>query len=393
LTQRATAKIRPYIPPALPFPLDWEALVPFIGAANRALATFDGVLYGMPNAELLLSPLTTQEAVLSSRIEGTQATFGEVLKFEAGEEPAEESRRLDIQEILNYRNSLQVAERELHIRPFNLNLLLELHSVLLDSVRGRDKGRGRFRNIQNWIGRAGSRIEEATYVPPEPALLGKLLDNWEKYYHADDRDPLVQLALLHGQFEIIHPFVDGNGRIGRILIPVYLFEKELLSRPVFYLSAYLEEHKEEYIARLAALSSRQQAQAWSNWVKFFLTAVTEQAKKNLKSARQIIDLYERSKVEMIGITQSRYAVPLLDILFERPVFSPGQLEGRSDMPSKQMIMSMLGRLKNAGILQVTRQSSGRRPQILAFRELVNLSEGQESIRRPKIKRAPQRSKR
>src|SRR6185503_20828237 len=131
------AKIRPYIPPILPLQLDWESLIPLIGAANRALASFDGVLYGMPNAELLLSPLTTQEAVLSSRIEGTQATFGEVLKFEAGEEPAQESRRLDIQEILNYRTSLQVAEQELRTRPFNLNLLLELHSVLLDSVRGR----------------------------------------------------------------------------------------------------------------------------------------------------------------------------------------------------------------------------------------------------------------
>jgi Fic family protein len=130
-----TAKNRPDIPPTLPIPLDWESLVPFIGAANRA-ASFDGVLYGMPNAELLLSPLTTQEAVLSSRIEGTQATFGEVLEFEAGEEPAEESRRLDIQEILNYRNSLQVAEQELRTRPFNLNLLLKLHGVLLDSMRG-----------------------------------------------------------------------------------------------------------------------------------------------------------------------------------------------------------------------------------------------------------------
>src|SRR5438445_6311760 len=148
-----TPKIRPYTPLTLPLQLDWESLIPFIGAANRALASFNGVLYGMPNPELLLSPLTTQEAVLSSRIEGTQATFGEVLKFEAGEAPAQESRRLDIQEILNYRSALQVAEQELRTRPFNLNLLLELHGVLLDSVRGRDKGRGAFRTVQNWIGR------------------------------------------------------------------------------------------------------------------------------------------------------------------------------------------------------------------------------------------------
>jgi Fic family protein len=179
----------------------------------------------MPNAELLLSPLTTQEAVLSSKIEGTQATFGEVLQFEGGEEPEQESLRLDIQEILNYRTALKAAEVELRKRPFNLNLLLHLHRILLDSVRGRDKGRGRFREIQNWIGRPGSPIQEASYIPPDPAKLQPPLDNWEKYYHAGCPDLLVQLAIVHGQFEIIHPFIDGNGRLGRILIPLFLFER------------------------------------------------------------------------------------------------------------------------------------------------------------------------
>src|SRR5213079_1429665 len=148
-----------------PANIDWNVLIPLLGPAAAAVARYDGTLSAIPNAELLLSPLTTQEAVLSSRIEGTQATFGEVLKFEAGEEPEQESRRLDIQEILNYRTALQVAEQELRTRPFNLNLLLELHGVLLDSVRGRDKGRGRFRTIQNWIGRPGLPMDEATYIP------------------------------------------------------------------------------------------------------------------------------------------------------------------------------------------------------------------------------------
>src|SRR5689334_20760861 len=177
---------RPFVPELLPHKdVKWEPLIPLIGKANRALAHYEGVLYGVRNPAVLLAPLTTQEAVLSSRIEGTQATFGEVLKFEAGEEPEQESRRLDIQEILNYRTSLQVAERELRTRPFNLNLLLQLHSVLLNSVRGRDKERGRFRTIQNWIGRPGSPIEQATYIPPEPDRVATLLDNWEKYYHAE----------------------------------------------------------------------------------------------------------------------------------------------------------------------------------------------------------------
>jgi Fic family protein len=368
----------------LPIQLGWESLIPSIGAANRALASFNGALYGMPNADLLLSPLTTQEAVLSSKIEGTLATFGEVLKFEAGEEPKQEERRLDIQEISNYRTALQVAEQELRGRPFNLNLLLALHGVLLDSVRGRDKARGRFRTVQNWIGRPGSSIREATYIPPAPSKLGPLLDNWEKYYHADGPDPLVQLAMIHGQFEVIHPFMDGNGRLGRILIPLFLFEKGLLSRPVFYLSAYIEEHKDEYTSALGALSSRQE-HAWNKWVEFFLKGLTQQAHKNLAAARRIIDLYERSKTQIIGITHSQYAVPLLDLMFERPVFSPAQFERNPTLPSKQMIMSLLGRLKEAGILVVTRESSGRRPQILAFAELVNLCEGRDVIRRRKAK--------
>lgn len=393
MTQTLSRRAKPFVPSALPLPLDWESLIPLIGAANRALASFNGALYGMPNAELLLSPLTTQEAVLSSKIEGTQATFGDVLKFEAGEAPQQDARRLDIQEILNYRAALKAAESELRRRPFNLNLLLSLHAVLLDSVRGRDKGRGRFRTVQNWIGSPGSSIEEAIYIPPAPDRLRPLLDNWEKYYHADDPDPLVQLALIHGQFELIHPFVDGNGRLGRILIPLFLYEKGLLSRPVFYLSAYIEAHKEEYAASLGALSGRQN-HAWNGWVAFFLKALTQQAQDNLETARRIIGLYERSKTDMIRITHSQYAVPLLDQLFRQPVFSPAQLQRHRGLPSKQMIMSLLGRLKDAGILAVTREPSGRRPQILAFAELVNLCEGRQVIRsrkamaRSRAKNAP-----
>jgi len=271
----------------------------------------------VPNAEVLLSPLTTQEAVLSSRIEGTQATLGEVLKFEAGEEPEHPSRRLDIHEIINYRQALKTAEEKLKTKPFNLNLLLELHSILLDSVRGRDKGRGQFRTIQNWIGAPGSTIDTAAYVPPEPTRFLDLLDNWEKYYHMERPDPLVQLAMVHAQFEIIHPFVDGNGRLGRILIPLFLHEKGILGRPIYYLSEYLDAHRTEYIEHLRALDK--QDGAWNRWIEFFLVALTEQAKLNAAKARKMIDLYEEKKAKVINLTRSQYAVPLLDALFEKPV--------------------------------------------------------------------------
>jgi Fic family protein len=363
----------PFTPSPLPHQdVQWEPLIPLIGQANRALALYDGVLYGVPNPEVLLSPLTTQEAVLSSKIEGTQATLGDVLKFDAGEEPRQEARRQDIQEIINYREALRSAERELKTRPFNLNLLLKLHSILLDSVRGRDKGRGKFRTVQNWIGPPGTPIEEAAFIPPPPQALQGLLDNWEKYYHMDRPDPLVQLAVVHAQFEIIHPFVDGNGRLGRILIPLFLAEKELLSQPMFYLSAYLDAHRDQYVASLRALGTHKDS--WNNWIQFFLTALIEQAKLNAAKARSIMDLYEKMKTRVIALTHSQFAVPLLDALFEQPILKSSALDGRPGMPSKPMVMALLAKLKQEKILRVIRPGSGRRAQILLFSDLIDLCE-------------------
>lgn len=368
----------PFIPELLPIKnIDWEARIPSIGKANRALAQYDGVLYGLPNPDILLSPLTTQEAVLSSRIEGTLATFGEVLKFEAGEQPEQESRRVDIQEIINYRIALRMAETELKNRPFNLNLLLGLHACLLDSVRGLNKARGQFRKVQNWIGNAGSQLEEADFVPPAPELLPERLDNWEKYYHLDRPDPLVQLAIVHAQFEILHPFLDGNGRLGRLLVPIFLYEKQVLSRPMFYVSSYLEEHREVYINRLRALG--REPHAWDRWIEFFLTALIEQAAANSSKAREILQLYERLKTRVLALTHSQFAIPLLDRFFERPIFQSTDLDGLVNTPSKQAVFTLLNRLKKAKILKVVREGSGRRPQVLALAELVNLCEGRQIV--------------
>jgi Fic family protein len=369
---------RPFVPELLPHKdVKWEPLIPFIGKANRALAHYEGVLYGVRNPAVLLAPLTTQEAVLSSKIEGTQATLGEVLKSEAGEEPKQEARRLDIQEIGNYRKALRYAEKELKTRPFNLNLLLKLHSILLDSVRGRDKGRGHFRTVQNYIGTAGAPMEQAAFIPPEPRLLPELLDNWEKYYHMERPDPLVQLAVVHAQFEIIHPFVDGNGRLGRILVPLYLHEKKLLSQPMFYLSSYLEANRDSYIEHLRALGEKEGA--WNDWIIFFLTALVEQAEENSRKARMIMDLYERLKERVLDLTHSQFAVPLLDSLFARPILRSTELDGAKGMPSKPMIMSLLAKLKQDGILKVVSKGGGRRAQVLALAELINLCEGRKVI--------------
>jgi Fic family protein len=202
-----------------------------------------------------------------------------------------------------------------------------------------------------------------------------LLDNWEKYYHAEAPDPLVQLAVVHAQFEIIHPFLDGNGRLGRILVPLFLYEKNMLSRPMFYLSAYLEEHREEYISRLRALGKTRES--WNAWIVFFLQGLEEQARGNSDTARRILALYKRLRTQVVELTHSQFAVPLVDHLFEQPVFQSRDVVGRKGMPSKQMLMSMLDKLKKAGILKVLREARGSRAQVLAFSELVNLCEGKK----------------
>lgn len=370
--------MKPFAPQKLPIgEIDWESLIPLIGRANRALAHYDGILMGVPNPEVLLSPLTTEEAVLSSRIEGTQATLGEVYRFEAGEPPRTESRRQDIGEILNYRRALREAENELRTRPFNLNLLLRLHGILLDSVRGQNKARGRFRTEQNWIGAPGSPVEQAAFVPPAPGDLPGLLGNWENYYHADRPDPLVQLAVVHAQFEILHPFLDGNGRLGRILIPLFLCEKQILHRPMFYLSSWLETRRDAYIGHLRPLGV--EPGAWNRWIAFFLAGLEEQARSNAQKARAIQDLYEAMKARVLTLTHSQYAVPLLDQMFDRPVFESGHLRLGDRPPTRAAVANLLRTLRNGGALKVLREGSGRRATIYAFGDLINLCEGKQVV--------------
>jgi Fic family protein len=370
--------MKPCIPQPLPIKeVEWEPLIPLIGRANRALALYDGVLLGVPNPEVLLSPLTTEEAVLSSRIEGTQATLGEVYRFEAGEAPEKESRRQDIGEILNYRDAMREAEKALLTRPFNLNLLLRLHDILLDSVRGQNKARGHFRTDQNWIGGPGATIEQAAFVPPEPRNLSAFLDQWEKYYHEEQPDALVQLAIVHAQFEILHPFLDGNGRLGRILIPLFLHEKKILHRPMFYLSSWLEARRDAYIDHLRPLGVK--PGAWNRWIEFFLTGLEEQARSNTDKARAMLELYERMKARVLSLTHSQYAVPLLDRMFERPVFLASHLKFGDQQPTRAAVANLLRALREGEVVKVLSAGRGRRAGVYAFAELINLCEGKKVV--------------
>jgi Fic family protein len=363
--------MEPYRPESLPLSsFDWPSLINLIGPANAGLARYDGILQGMINPSVLLSPLTTQEAVLSSKIEGTQATLEEVLEYEESPDTPTEKKE-DIREIINYRIAMQNAIKTLSQRPISLNLIKEVHLILLDSVRGQNKARGEFRDKQNWIGKPGSPIEEASFVPPPPSQLMEHLSNFENYVHHKESDRLIQLAIVHAQFELIHPFLDGNGRVGRILIPLFLYEKGLLSSPMFYLSAYLEKNRDAYYGGLSGISSEGN---WNNWFIFFLKAIIEQSKVNSEKAKSIIDLYDQMKVEFSKSTRSQFSIQALDALFDKPIFTTTNFINRSGI-SKNSALKILHDLEGNNILTVVREGSGRRPTLLIFNQLINLVEG------------------
>ena len=367
--------MNPYTPDTLPVQnLDFQRLLPLVGKANAALARYDGLLQGIPNPAVMLSPLTTQEAVLSSKIEGTQATVDEVLEQEAGLIKEGEKYK-DIQEISNYRTALFRAREHLTNYPLRLSFVREIHRILMDSVRGQDKTPGEFRTDQNWIGSFGCKIEQATFVPPNPLQLHGYLQAWERYIDSDDADFLLQTAVVHAQFELLHPFKDGNGRIGRILIPLFLHQKKALSQPMFYLSEYLEKHREEYYARLKAISADQD---WNGWIAFFLQAIISQAAQNSTRVAKIQALYEEMKREIHQATHSQYTVHVLDAIFSKPIFRSSDLAQqlkRDFSIHEKTTPGLLRQLKKKGILQEIQPRSGSRPATLCFPRLINLAEG------------------
>lgn len=361
-----------------PGDLEWKALIPLIGRASASLARYDGLLSAIPNASVLLSPLTTQEAVLSSKIEGTHVTMGEVLELEAGGEPAgiTQPKREDAEEIFNYRQAMRACEAELEHRPLSQHMLRQAHQILMQGVRGKDKSPGKYRETQNWIGPKGCTIEEAGFVPIAPEHLRSAMDAWETYMAgASELDPLVQLAIVHVEFEALHPFEDGNGRLGRMLIPLFLYKKGMLGSPNFYMSGYLEAQRETYQERLRAVSRND---AWTRWCAFFLQGIADQAVQNERKARAILALYDRVKTEVADLTHSQHAIRAVDFLFQQPIFATPDFIKGSGIP-KPTASRIRGLLCESGLLSTLREGKGQRPGIYAFRELINIAEGNEVL--------------
>lgn len=360
-----------------PATLNWERLIPLLGPAAAAVARYDGVLAAIANPQVLLGPLTTQEAVLSSRIEGTQATMGEVLEFEANASPPEqpEARKEDIKEVLNYRRALRHAEDELNTLPLSNRVVRSVHRVLLDGVRGQSKAPGEFRRVPNWIGPPGLGVEAARFVPIGAHDLPDAMSTWEAYLHETAPDRLVQLALLHAEFEALHPFLDGNGRLGRILVPLFLWQQGVIRRPMFYISAFLEAHRAEYYEHLLAVSRDGN---WTDWCVFFLSAVKEQAEDNLNKAQAILDLYEELKPKVAEWTRSQYGIHALDWFFNRPVFkTPDFIESASIPPATAR--RLLTRLREETLLREVVPPRGRSPALYTFPRLLNIAEGRRAF--------------
>lgn len=362
-------KTKPCIPESLPITsLNYGKYLRLVGQANAELARFDGLLQTIVTPAILLSPLSTNEAVLSSKIEGTQATLQDVLSFEAKPD-IKNTKYEEIFEILNYRKAMSFAFDWLaEKRPINLNMLKQAHKILLTDVRGKNKTPGEFRTTQNWIGSHGTNIGDARFVPPSPFIIQDYLENFEQYIVYDEIDPLVQLAIIHAQFEIIHPFNDGNGRVGRMLIPLFLFQKGMIASPMFYISEYLEENRKKYVNELLYITDNKN---WDNWVIFFLEAIREQAKRNTQKTKAILNLYEDMKKNVQEITHSQFTINIVDTLFKTPIFNTTDFITNSSIP-KPSAGRFLNLLVNNNILEVMEKGKGRVPNVYVFSNLYHI---------------------
>lgn len=347
------------IPPDPPLELDRD-LTRLLSEADRAVGRLDGVTSILPSPDLFVAMYVRHEAVLSSQIEGTQSTLDDVLSFEADGESS--SRPKDVEEVVNYVAAMNHGLSRLADLPLSLRLLREIHRYLLEGVRGADKTPGEFRTSQNWIG--GTGPADAAFVPPPPLEMNHALGQFELFLH--DREslpPLLHCAVAHAQFETIHPFLDGNGRVGRLLITFLLCEQKILSRPLLYLSHFLKAHRAEYYDRLTAIRVDGD---WEGWLRFFLRGVAEVSASAATTARRILALREESRSRL---GNDANATRLLDLLFEYPIVSVRHVErhlGCAFVTASRAVE----KLEAAGVLrEITAQKRNRRFRFEPYLEL------------------------
>jgi len=368
---RATGGYWAFVPGSLPPKLEWDdALVSVMSKADIALGTLSGLGETLPNPNLLIYPFIRREAVLSSRIEGTQSSLSDLLLFEA----TQVEKRGDVREVQNYVRAVEYGLKRLDELPLSLRFIRELHSILMEGVRGQQAIPGEFRQSQNWIGSAGALLDEATYVPPPVPEMQECLNQLEKFLHAETRlPPLVEAALVHYQFEAIHPFLDGNGRIGRLLATLLLCQRNVLSKPLLYLSAFFEQHRDEYYDLLLKVSS---VGTWHKWIEFFLRAVAQQSDDAVSRSRRLQELqhsYARlAREKRLAPTAGQ----LVELVLMKPVISAKTVQ-ESLKVTAPGARKAINALVEAGIL--TEVTKRKRDRAYAANEILKALDGETTI--------------
>jgi Fic family protein len=356
-----------FIPHPLPPDISYETpLIRLLSKADRLLGELSGTGRLLANPYLLIAPYVRREAVSSSRIEGTQASLNDLFFFEASER--EIARTPDVREVRNYVQAMEYGIERLRDLPISVRLIGEIHGILMEGVRGDHATPGETRRSQNWIGPPGCSLQDASYVPPPVEEMKSALSDWEKYLHSDtDTPPLIQCALMHYQFEAIHPFLDGNGRIGRLLITFFLWERGLLTQPLLYLSAFFDRFRDEYYSRVLAVSKYGD---WRGWIEFFLRGVASQSEDAISDAKKIIELHEKYRQRLEAtkkIPESAYR--LIEELFTNPVLSISSLSKKWGIPFNSVKTGVL-RLVSLDIL---REETGRkRNKLYIASELIEI---------------------
>lgn len=349
----------------------WKTYGQLESQALAVLARLDGMMIANAKADLFWITWLMKEAQYSNVIEGTMTTFDEVIGESAGI-VVSASRKDDVQEVLNYRDAMldgldEIISKKRHI---SLSFVKGLHSRLLKGARGMYKTPGEPRKVQVHIGRPGEGIVKAIYIPPNPFLLQSLLDNWLSFLSRDDLNPIVQAAVMHAQFEMIHPFLDGNGRMGRLLITLFLADKKILSTPCFYMSAYLQSHRDRYYETIGMISKNGD---WDSWIKFFLNGVIEHCTANVNLLINMTSLYEESKEKFANATNSSFAINSLDYIFANPIFSiPGLRNAYRQNLSQQVTSQLVNKLTSAKLIEKVYSGVGRRPSVYRFPALLKL---------------------
>lgn len=348
------------LPPTPPIEISEDILEQLI-KANSQLAILESVATRIPDVDLFVSMYVRKEALMSSQIEGTQATLEDVL-----DPLIEDNTNRNVAEVVNYIKATEYAIRRLHELPLCNRLLKETHAILMEGVRGQEKNPGEFRYSQNWIGGKGSTLRNAKYIPPSPDDMTEAMSDLEKYINADDRlDGLIRAALIHYQFETIHPFLDGNGRIGRLLITLFLMEKKILTTPALYISYFLKKNRVEYYDRMTEVRSKGN---YEQWVKFFLQAIAESAKDAIAAIDELTALHDKNVDLVAGMGRaSKNAMLVFRYLEANPIIEIGKTAEALGI-TFGTASNVVERLSSAGILEQT--TTGRRNRTFAYKDYL-----------------------